>query len=133
MKYVLFICFLSIFFFVSCQSESAKFRKYTKELEIVFDRPALVINLDNCSSCYSVFFQSVKRFELKNYIIVIIAKESKKANLLSNSKNANVFHDVKNLAMNYKILESLPRIYLTDGTVIEVISPEIIDKFIDEN
>ncbi|WP_143959738.1 hypothetical protein [Litoribacter populi] len=125
--------FLLINLFFSCENTSFPIDIYSRTVGFSLDKPTLIINPDNCSACFNEFASSVRKFQDKGFNVVIISKERKKANLMVNLDSSNVYYDSGDLSFELKILHSLPRIYFCDHPVIEVVSPFIIEGYINES
>ncbi|WP_157966095.1 hypothetical protein [Cognataquiflexum aquatile] len=112
-NYCLHLVFVFLMFTFSCRRDNEKiewrFRELQKRINTK-ETKLLLINLDGCPSCYVVFQDFAKHF-LDSGVVVLVSKNSKKANAFLDLSHPNVFYDRKNISSELKLANDLPTEY----------------------
>lgn len=106
------ISILLIIILLGCKQIESDFEKYGSSIGFDTDKPTLIISLENCQYCFSVFKESIQELEGKKINVVIISAQEKKANLLAKVDGKFIFIDNKKEGLKLKLIESLPVLFL---------------------
>jgi thioredoxin-related protein len=130
MKGIRFLLFVILF---ACKSEDDVFEKYAASIGFDPERPTLLVSLENCEYCFSVFNESLQEIQGKDINIVIISSQEKKANLLAKVDGKSTFLDRNKEALRLGLIESLPVLFLSNQEKETVETPEKLLDLIQKN
>ncbi|RZS95928.1 hypothetical protein [Cecembia calidifontis] len=122
---------ISILLFIillGCKPIESDFEKYGSIIGFDTDAPTLIISLENCQYCFSVFKESLQELEGKKINVIIVSSQEKKANLLAKVDGKSIFIDQKKEGLKLGLIESLPVLFLSgqEKQVIET-PDELVD------
>jgi len=106
------ISILMLIILLGCKPIESDFEKYGSSIGFDTDNPTLIISLENCQYCFSVFKESIQELEGKKINVVIISAQEKKANLLAKIDGKSIFIDNKKEGLKLGLIESLPVLFL---------------------
>jgi copper chaperone CopZ len=106
------ISILLFVIFLGCKPSASNFEKYGSIIGFDTDTPTLIVSLENCQYCFSVFKESIEKLEGKKINVIIISVQEKKANLLAKVDGKSVFIDDKKEGLKLGLIESLPVLFL---------------------
>jgi hypothetical protein len=124
--------FLLIILF-ACKSEDNIFERYAASIGFDPEKPTLLVSLENCEYCLSVFNESIQEIQSKDINIVIISSQEKKANLLARVDGKSTFLDRNKEALRLGLIESLPVLFLSTQEKETVETPEKLIELIQKN
>lgn len=88
----------------------------------------LIVSLENCQYCFSVFRESIQELEGKKINVVIISAQEKKANLLAKVDGKSIFIDQKKEGLKFGLIESLPVLFIPGQEKETIETPdELVD------
>jgi len=111
-KYFLHLFIIVLIFTFSCRQGNHNIEKRFLELQKKIktkENRILFINLDGCPSCPIIYQDFAKEF-LDSGVVVLLSKNSKKANAFLNLAHPNVFYDRKNLSAKLRLANDLPNL-----------------------
>lgn len=105
----------------SYQNKASRLKQLQKKIETK-ETKLLFINLDGCPSCATIYQDFAKDF-LDSGAVVLVSKNSKKANAFLELSHPNVFYDRKNISSELKLANDLPTVYQinADNTIDSLI------------
>ena len=109
------------------------FEKYGSIIGFDPDKPTVLMSLENCQYCFSVFQESIKSLEGKDINIVILSSQAKKANLLAKVDGNSIFIDQKKEGIKLGLIESLPVLFLPGQEKVIIETPAELFELIREN
>jgi thioredoxin-related protein len=122
------ISILLLIILLGCKPTASNFEKYGSIIGFDTDIPTLIVSLENCQYCFSVFKESIQELEGKEINVIIVSAQEKKANLLAKVDGKSIFIDQKKEGLKLGLIESLPVLFLPGQEKETIETPdELVD------